>query len=242
MKTSFVFFCLSSALLVCCHPQRHEHERPPRFECGTYDVVFIDSTRYLMDRSPLSSLEKYDELPMDYLINEVFPSYPGGTMGEFDKTYSAVWLLDDSTLYLCALDYIQAAPKVGSRLDKDYRIMEKFLDRRFEPMPGIPIPSAIESPGLILADWVSGPFYVKRANDVFEVDADSLWHAPFSEMVFENGRMISSCRLTTQPYTEKELSSLKNTRRNLYLKEKKNFKRIIKAIEKQKKKMRKEQD
>jgi len=234
MKTSFLFLCLSSVLLVCCRPQRHE--RPPRFECGTYDVVFIDSTRYLMDRSPLSSLEKYDELPIDYLINEVFPSYPDGTMGEFDKTYSAIWMLADSMLYLCALDYIQAAPKVGSRPNEDYRIMEKFLDRRFEPMPHIPILSAIESPGLILADWVGGPFYIKRANDVFTVDPDSLWHAPFSEMIFENGRMIDSCRLTTQPYTEEELSSLKSTRRNRYLKEKKNFKRIIKAVEKQKKK------
>ena len=195
-----------------------------------------------MDRSPLSSLKKYDELPMDYIYNEVFPSYPLGTLGEFDKTYSAVWLLDDSTLYLCALDYIQAAPKVGSRPDKDYRIMEKFLDRRFEPMPGIPIPSAIESPGLIPADWVSGPFYVKRANDVFEVDADSLWHAPFSEMVFENGRLTSSCRLTTQPYTEEEALLRKQTGYKRFLKRQKHFDRVIKAVEKQKKKMRKEQD
>lgn len=240
MKTSFVFFFLSSVLLVCCRPQHHE--RPPRFECGTYDVVFIDSNRYLMDRSPLSSLEKYDELPMDYIYNEVFPSYPEGTKGKFDKTYSAVWLLADSTLYLCALDYIQAFPKVESRPDKDYRIMEKFLDRCFEPMPGIPIPSAIESPGLILADWVSGPFYVKRANDVFEVDADSLWHAPFSEMVFENGRLTSSCRLTTQPYTEEEALLRKQTGYKRFLKRQKHFEKVIKAVEKQKKKMRRAQD
>ena len=240
MKTSFLFLCLSSVLLVCCRPQRHE--RPPRFECGTYDVVFIDSTRYLMDRSPLSCLEKYNELPIDYLTNEVFPSYPDGTIGEFDKTYSAIWLLDDSMLYLCALDYIQATPKVGSRPDEDYRIMEKFLDRRFEPMPHIPIPSAIESPGLILADWVGGPFYVKRANDVFIVDPDSLWHAPFSEMIFENGRMIDSCRLTTQPYTEEEASLRKRTGYKRFLIRKKYFDKVMKAVEKQKKKKRWKQD
>ena len=85
---------------------------PPRqFHSWTSDVIFLDSTRYLMDRSPLYGLGGYEYL-LPIGVTMIDPPYPPGTIGNDDKKYAAIWTLVDSMLYLRAIDGIRTVPRV----------------------------------------------------------------------------------------------------------------------------------
>ena len=172
---------------------------PPRqFHSWTSDVIFLDSTRYLMDRSPLYGLGGYEYL-LPIGVTMIDPPDPPGTIGNDDKKYAAIWTLVDSMLYLRAIDGIRTVPRVYMSTQyipemKKFLISKKAVKKAETPLDKTPIRAA----------WVTGLFYVKKAVDkpgeFFDLGA---WRkSPFQELTFDEGKLVSVREIETLPVTE----------------------------------------
>lgn len=174
-------------------------DSPPRqFHSWTSDVIFLDSIRCLMDRSPLHGLKGYEYL-LPIGLTMIDPPFPPGTTGDEEKQYAAIWTLADSTLYLSAIDGIRTNPRVYMSTKyipemKKFLIGKKALKKDETPLDKTPI----------RATWVTGVFYVKKAVDKpWEFFDWGAWNkSPFTELTFDKGKLVSAKEIETLPVTQ----------------------------------------
>lgn len=208
-------FCISCWILYSCKTDKEES--PPRqFHSWTRDVFDIDSMRYLVDRSPLKGLGGYEmlffmESPMVLYMRESDAPWPRmlTLFGEWDKAYSCVWIISDSMLYLKYINSVDDIDVVGhdnvfgdkkSRTEHIYP-MKDFLMEKHAIDPHTPYN---RTP--IAATWVTGTFYVKDSYDnrLHLIDREEYDRLPFTGLEFQNGKLVSSREIASQPITEED--------------------------------------
>ena len=202
---AWTVWCGSSMFPSC---ERASDEAAPRqFHSWTSDAIFIDSARYLLDRSPLKGIRGYEKfffLGEEHFFYTIVPKEGSRAdmllmvRGEWEKEYAAVWKLVDSSLYLTGLD------PLGNRrgfqnLAEEIPRMKKILLGRSLIDEDVPLD---DTP--IQCTWVTGRYYVKKGNEHYGYVRANFERAPFYELVFESGKLISVRPIETMPQTEED--------------------------------------
>lgn len=156
--------------------------------CASSDLLYYNETRYLLDKSFLSSFKNYQSLYPSKEIIMVEIHF--GAWGNLtDKNYYPIWLLHDSILYLRDIQFRGPHTKEKYANGKQYKIMEKLTGCKFSTDFHIKTSCPINRDyGSMRADWVTGVFYIKE-----EYDPYYEWKKkPLYKLVFKNGKLISS--------------------------------------------------
>lgn len=183
--------------------KRENHPNPVRFfQSRTNDRLYMDSTSYLLDASPLAFFAGYEDIFRPDTIRPVALPIPG-IEGFSDKFYSAQWVLWGDSLYLYAVGYdrqveMASAPRKLERLVEELAGRKFVRDARTENLP-----SGSASGGVIAASWFSKSLYAKapRKNvpapkSFFDVPSGENWNLlPFWKLTFEHGKLVSKERL-----------------------------------------------
>ena len=205
LALAWTIWCGSSMFPSC---ERASDEAVPRqFHSWTADAILTDSVRYLIDRSPLKGIKGYERfffLGEEHFFYTIEPQEGSRAdmllmvRGEWEKEYAAVWKLADSLLYLTGLDPL--SNRMGfQNLSEDIPRMKEILTERSLIDKNIPSDSTP-----IPCTWVTGTYYVKKGNEHYGYIRADFERAPFYELVFESGKLISVRPIETMPQTEED--------------------------------------
>lgn len=202
---TLITFCCGFFIHSCIQPS--EATVPRQFHSWTADAILTDSVRYLIDRSPLKGIKGYERfffLGEEHFFYTIEPQEGSRAdmllmvRGEWEKEYAAVWKLADSLLYLTGLDPL--SNRMGfQNLSEDIPRMKEILTERSLIDKNIPSDSTP-----IPCTWVTGTYYVKKGNEHYGYIRADFERAPFYELVFESGKLISVRPIETMPQTEED--------------------------------------
>lgn len=166
-------------------------ERPVEFHNGTNDMMFLDSVRYLMDKTPLAVFGEYLSAVFGERIIDS-PGYPVFTVGEDDKYYMGVWEILDSTLYLTQISDVLDVPRLRSFGDSAYYSIEKLVHGKFEKTDVVERRALhATSRGALPAYWYSGRLTIKKANNTPTEGPEIPWYdLPVWELSFDKGKLV----------------------------------------------------
>lgn len=202
---AIILLCQSFVFQSC--DRSSEATVPRQFHSWTSDAIFIDSVRYLLDRSPLKGIKGYEKfffLGEEHFFYSFEPKagsradMPFMVRGEWEKEYAAVWKLTDSSLYLTGLDPLSNRMGFQNLAEEIPRMKKILLERSLidedVPLDDTPVPCS----------WVTGKYYVKKGNEHYGYVRTDFERAPFYELVFESGKLISMRQIETAPQTEED--------------------------------------
>ena len=165
------------------------------------DELFWNGVRYFIWNTPLATVRNHHDYIVLFSnlprrkIRESFetPNYPPF----FDKNYTVIWKLADSTLYIGDLHFFTLRnPKKDLPLffitdeNEPYRRMERFTGGRFIRDTEISSIEPVSPFGVMPATWFSGYIIVREYPDLEKIRYEKWLHAPTRKLIFRQGRLV----------------------------------------------------
>ena len=168
---------------ICCASCSSDKENVPcSFTSNTNDILYSGNTSYQLSRSPLDCIRGFKSFHSDTITSK-----------NIVQNCTAIWSLVYDSLQLCMLEHSDSIKNNESRewsLEL-YDDLQKFLNLSFITDERIQFLSPeISSSKVMTATWVTGVFYIQQ---LFLKDNNAM--APFYELTFRQGRIISMRRL-----------------------------------------------